>query len=125
MNNKKKPINQQYAAIDTLYWEMLQGNAYYGKSADVSGVVHIENDKKKLFDDIENGINKGLDFNDIKQTADFDFENASVTALTCGEEKGFILGFLYAAQIFTEISAGRELARSKALENLKNDERQS
>lgn len=121
MNNNKIPINQQFAAIDVLYWNMLQGNDFYNKSAEVSGVIYIEEDKKKLLDDLEAGINEGLAFEDIRQTVDFGIDNAVTGALLSGEEKGFILGFLYAAQMGREIDTGRDLARSEALDKLKRD----
>lgn len=121
MNDNKTPINQQFAAIDALYWDMLQGNSYYAKIGDVSSMIYFEKDKKKLLDDIEHGITNGLDVNDIKQTADLNFDNAATGAQMSGEERGFILGFLYAAQMFNEINAGRALARCDALERLRKD----
>lgn len=122
-NNNKTPINKQFSAIDTLYWEMLQHSSYYAKTTEVSGIVGIENDKDKLYRSIENGIKKGNDYSEIKQNADLILDDVIVGAQVCGEEKGFILGFLYAAQIFQEIGTGHELSCSLALENLKHDER--
>ena len=123
MNKNKTPINKQFSAIDTLYWEMLEDSPYYANTTDVSGVDSIEDDKNKLYQSIEDGIKRGIEYDEIKQKADFMFESMIVNAQTCGEEKGFILGFLYAAQIFHEIGAGRELSYGLALEHLKHDER--
>lgn len=122
MSNDKAPINQQFAAIDTLYWDMMmKKNSYYVKVGEVSSTIYFEKDKRKLFDDLEHGITNGLDIKDIKQTVDFNLENITSCAQMCGEEKGFILGFLYAAQMCGEINTGRDLARCDALERLRND----
>ena len=121
MNDNKIPINQQFAAIDALYWDMLQGNSFYAKIGEVSSLIYFEKDKKKLLDDLEHGITNDLNIDNIKQTVDFDIDNAMTSAQMSGEEKGFILGFLYAAQMYNEINAGRDLARCDALERLRND----
>lgn len=116
MKNNKNAINQQFPAIDTLYWEMIQNSKYYAKTTDVSGVINIEDNKNRLYQSIEDEIKKDIDFREIKQNVEFRLEDVIAEAQVCGEEKGFILGFLYAAQIFHEIGAGHELSCSMLME---------
>lgn len=121
MSKKKQPINHQFAAIDSLFWEMLQDSDYYAHTTEVSDIAEIEKDKGTLFESLKDNIGKCVEYSEIEQKVDFYLENMITSAQVCGEEKGFILGFLYAAQLYIEVAAGRGLACAAALERMKNN----
>lgn len=108
MNEKKTPLDEQYPAIDKLFHEVAQSSRY-AQLADVSEVASIEDYKSNLFKNLESNVKNGAEYTEIEKRVDFDLEDLTMYAAFTGEEKGFITGYLHAAQLFCEIIKGQSL----------------
>ena len=103
--NKKKPLEKMFPMIDSIYWDLVESNCYT-EIPDTTGTIETvkENEKallqalkeKNVSDDVIEKV--ALDLNEVKNCAEL-----------FGEEKGFILGFIHGAKMFSDISEASEL----------------
>lgn len=94
------PLEKQAPLIDVIFWNLIESK-YYADIPETTGMMeNLKKDKESIREYFKK---KGGTGEELKQL-DLDIEDLTVGASLYGEEKGFILGFIYGTKMISDIS---------------------